>query len=339
MRHSSICPVRITGKMLRCCYCNETFDDPLLFRSHVNQKHSSIDKASCLKKLGNRQMRVDISDLSCVLCSKPFASLEQLAEHLIADHKFEIDTQISLGVVPLHLEKNNHKCVVCNQKFTGLMPLSRHTGTHFYQHICDICGQRCETYSGIRNHIERHHSHKHMCRVCKKPFPSAQAKIEHIKSNSTCLPYSCKLCKERFLFFELRQQHLLQVHDVPKPEYRCTECDAVFEKRMKLYLHFKSEHTEEHKCSYCENRFGTRRSLIEHERGHTGQRPLVCEVCDKSFARKKSYIFHLLIHDDSKKLKCPVCCRKFIGTSKLKAHMKKHHPEAYLKKFPEKSTT
>lgn len=339
MRYSSICPVRVAKNFLHCCFCVEKFNDPLLFRSHIKQEHSKIDKSSCLKKLDkNLQIRVDISNLRCLICSNPFASLKPLAEHLIEKHKLEIDIQISLGLVPLDLE-NNYKCVVCNQKFTGLMQLSRHTGTHFYQHICYICGKRCETNSGIQNHIERQHSHKNMCRVCKEPFPTAQAKIEHVKSNKTCLPYSCKFCKERFLFFELRLQHLQQVHGVPIPEYKCTECDAVFEKRMRLYMHFKSEHTKEHQCPYCKKTFGTKKFLTEHVHRHTGHRPLVCEVCDKSFNREKSYRLHCIIHDDSKKLKCSVCSRKFIGMTKVKAHMKKHHPEAYSKQFPEKSST
>ncbi|XP_063836963.1 zinc finger protein 184-like isoform X11 [Ostrinia nubilalis] len=340
LRNSSACPVRNKGPVLKCWFCIQTFVDPSRLRTHMGEDHPSIDKSTCLiKKNEDLQLRVDISDLRCLLCSTNFDELKPLAEHLHEVHSLGIYLEISLGVVPLKLEHNNYKCILCDQKFSCFIPLSRHMGTHYYQYICDICGFRCETIGGMSTHIKLQHSHKHMCRQCKVVFPTAQAKIEHIRISKNCMPYTCKLCKERFLYWELCQHHMEQVHGVPKPEFRCTECKAVFVKRMQLYKHFKSEHTDDHKCPYCERKFTYNSSLKEHVLSHTGQRPLVCPVCDKTFARGKAFRLHLAIHDDSKKAKCTQCNRMFVSRTKLKAHVKKHHPDTFLKEFPEKSAT
>lgn len=122
-----------------------------------------------------------------------------------------------------------------------------------------------------------------------------------MRQSKSCLPFRCNICKERFLFWERREDHLVEAHGKEKKLFRCTECERVFERRTLLYFHFKAAHTDDHKCTYCELTFSTRRDLREHTHLHTGERPLKCHVCDKTFTRDKALKQHLVIHDDSKR--------------------------------------
>lgn len=293
-----------------------------------------VDRSTCNKANLDTQTRVDVTNLRCVKCIKKFASIEAVAKHLHDEHELEIQLSQSLGLVPLKLEKDRFECVVCSQKFTSTMQVSRHTGTHYFRNICDICGKRFESRRGIDSHVKlRHSSRSFYCRKCKGSFTTLEAKKEHVRQSKSCLPFRCNICKERFLFWERREDHLVEAHGKEKKLFRCTECERVFERRTLLYFHFKAAHTDDHKCTYCELTFSTRRDLREHTHLHTGERPLKCHVCDKTFTRDKALKQHLVIHDDSKKKICSVCSRLFTDRKKLRVHVEKHHPEVFQQNY------
>ncbi|XP_063390656.1 zinc finger protein 320-like isoform X19 [Cydia fagiglandana] len=341
LKHSTAYPFLQLASLLRCCFCRETFADPAQFRAHMDIVHQNVDRSTCHKGNLDTQTRVDITNLRCKKCIKAFASIEALATHLHDEHELDIELSQSLALVPLRLEKNRYECVVCSQKFTGTMQLSRHTGMHYFRNICDICGKRFESRRGIDNHVKVRHNiddilRTYYCRSCKKSYPTLEAKKEHMRTNKSCLPFRCAICNERFLFWERREDHQVEVHGKERKIFRCTECDKVFERRTLLYFHFKAAHTEDHKCQYCELTFSTRRDLREHTHQHTGERPLKCHVCNKTFARDKALRQHLIIHDDSKKKMCPVCSRLFTDNKKLKMHVQKHHPEIFSHELGQK---
>ena len=58
-------------------------------------------------------------------------------------------------------------------------------------------------------------------------------------------------------------------------------------------LHFASTHVA-YKCTYvgCTYAGCTAWALLEHERKHTGERPLICDVCAQSFARSSTLSIH-----------------------------------------------
>lgn len=320
--------------MIRCCFCVSRFENPSSFRDHMDSVHTSVDRslAVLLRSKERSLIRADITNLSCRCSVKIFPTVESLANHLISEHDFRIDTNQQLGIVPLKLDSDRYDCFICSKKFPSLCPLYRHAGTHFTRHICRTCGKHFETQRCMLAHVKDckptsiRRADRNTCAQCKKTFPSAAERIKHKNTSKSCLYLKCNTCEERFPTWNKREQHLVEVHGKHPKVYPCTECDMTFTKRSLLYTHFKGSHTEENKCSYCHATFTLKQSLQEHIRRHTGERPYECLVCKKTFRDAKTFKYHTIIHDDSKKFKCLACSTLFVVKRRLRSHIQKHHP-------------
>lgn len=329
LRETTAYPISYNTGIYRCPFCNHDFEDPQLYRLHVDSDHEKTDKAVVVLKSYRKQIRIDVTDLRCRICGTHSPTLERIAQHLNEDHNREVNVTESLGLVPVKLRKGHYVCIVCDRKYTGFKALSVHTGSHYCRVMCDVCGKKYENASSVKAHVSRKHSVA--CAVCKKTFPTAKERTEHVRSNEACYPFRCNSCKKRFLFWERRQDHLEAVHGIEKRVYPCTDCDRVFRTRTLLYFHFKVAHTDDHKCGECDQKFRTKRHLSEHLIEHSGLRPLQCSECPKTFTREKNLNRHLVTHDDSKKHGCTVCSKLFVEKSKLKVHIRERHPDEYAR--------
>lgn len=87
--------------------------------------------------------------------------------------------------------------------------------------------------------------------------------------------------------------------------FSCELCGKGFGYLPNLRTHVKTVHMKErdHSCDICGKTFTRSRTLKEHRRLHTGERPFVCKIdgCDKSFSRKQMYNDHLKsVHNATK---------------------------------------
>lgn len=55
-----------------------------------------------------------------------------------------------------------------------------------------------------------------------------------------------------------------------------------------------------YKCNECERSFTRNRSLIEHQKIHTGEKPYQCDTCGKGFTRTSYLIQHQRSHAGKK---------------------------------------
>ncbi|XP_030033845.2 zinc finger protein 573 isoform X7 [Manduca sexta] len=332
LRHTTAYPLKFSNGYYRCYFCSNQYNDPNLYRLHIDSNHNEVDKAKIINlNQTHNQIRVDITGLRCKDCAEPFVTLDAVGRHLANEHQLCFKVGESLGLVPMKLRKDNYACLICDKKFTGYKALSVHSGSHYFRIICDVCGKKFENVSSVRTHMYRTHSVA--CSKCKVPFSSVEARKDHVRSNEACFPFRCTVCKQRFLFWERRQEHLEIVHGQPKKEFPCAECDKIFKKRTLLYLHFKATHTDDHRCKECNKRFSTKRHLREHLSIHLGQRPLECSVCQKTFSRHRSLRKHLSIHNNSKKFVCQTCTKLFVEKKKLALHIQKCHPETVNQEY------
>lgn len=267
LRYSTAYPFTLEArKFIKCILCNETFDDPLAFRNHMDLQHEEVDKSDLVNINTEKSVtRVDITYLHCKLCKTPIESLEMFANHLANIHDLPTVDKVR-WLVPVRLETNRYVCVLCDKKYTGWSQLFQHSGTHFSRYMCSGCGKNFETRHGLLQHLRNHHSHEFdiFCIRCKQIFPSKQSLKRHTVSEEYCFPYCCNICKQRFLFWERRQEHLVEVHCIAKKSYPCSECDRVFEKRTLYYNHFKAAHTGDFKCSYCDKQYASNKQLKLH---------------------------------------------------------------------------
>ncbi|XP_049749664.1 zinc finger protein 783 [Elephas maximus indicus] len=81
--------------------------------------------------------------------------------------------------------------------------------------------------------------------------------------------------------------------------YHCSECLRSFQQRKSLLLHQRL-HTGDSQgwpaCSYCGKAFRRPSDLFRHQRIHTGERPYRCPQCGRTFNRNHHLAVHLQTH-------------------------------------------
>ena len=105
----------------------------------------------------------------CTLCSKSFARLDKLHEHL-----------------SIHSGEKPYSCSQCSKSFArsyGLqIHLRKHSGEKPYS--CTQCSKSFTQSSGLQKHLLRNHSGKkpYSCKNCTKSFARSDQLKRHVKS-------------------------------------------------------------------------------------------------------------------------------------------------------------
>lgn len=318
-----------------CVYCGESFDDPAQFRVHNEKEHKEFKADIALYHLRDRShdVKVDCTELRCRLCSNSnhYEKLEDIAKHLNADHKIQINFSKHLGMLPFKINKDKYHCFICNSKFSNIRFLSKHTNTHFLKYTCESCGNSYAAITALNCHIRNSCSRKSrlpFCRKCKKSFSSVKERMDHLISSNNCCQHVCKICDERFPTWTVKQNHMKEMHDKPERTFSCPDCGAVFVKKDKFRQHFVLVHTDSHySCGQCDQKFASEKNLKNHLLLHSGEKRFECDVCNKSFMRKSGLTQHKWIHSEVKKHSCTLCDKHFNQRVCWKTHMRSRHPE------------
>ncbi|XP_045705269.1 zinc finger protein with KRAB and SCAN domains 2 [Phyllostomus hastatus] len=120
------------------------------------------------------------------------------------------------------------------------------------------------------------------------------------------------------------------VHQRPfmgKRSYRLLKYGESCGRSTRLLCRITHQKENSYKCSVCGKCFGRSRSLIRHQRIHTGEKPFKCHDCGKSFNDSSNFGAHQRVHTGEKPYSCGECGKCFSQSSSLIIHQRTHTGE------------
>lgn len=333
LQNAILYPFRLRRQALLCVFCEESHEDPIQFRRHIDLEHKKFSVFTAFAHIAKSKdfLKVDCTNLKCRLCSKPFSKVKDVAEHLVKEHTLKIKLNFEIALQTYKLERDRWICIYCNERLPTITDLCRHTTTsHYQKYTCDECGRTYMTDNSLRHHKKCSHSGGFTCPRCWQNFPTLEARKEHQSKTMKCMAYGCIYCTERFLSWKAKNKHLVEKHNKPNVIYKCSECTKSFKNRRSYNTHYQKIHISSgFKCT-CGIKCWSQNQLDQHKASCKGFESHKCSVCDKVFAKKHNLAQHMWIHSHTKRYECKLCNKTFNQKVSYRTHMKVHHPDKDL---------
>lgn len=298
---STVVPFKWFMNNFRCFFCSKNFKDPETLREHCTTEHSYYDMKKALKKCKgeNITVKIDITGLSCRICSVSLTDMDALIDHLILKHDADYDKSIGECFIPFRLVKDNMVCLSCGEKFNFFGHLLMHINERHQSKdlICSYCGLGFSKFVNLRSHISNHHKqNSHNCTVCDLSFSTKNRLSTHMAKYHGAKVVKCRDCDESFTSSYMRNKHMVEKHDL---EYKCNFCDKIFPKNSILKTHIRRVHLKERnvQCDVCHDRFFDNVLLRLHMVKHEGVRNFKCDYCGKAFLWLKNLRAHVKAHN------------------------------------------
>ncbi|XP_022217149.2 transcription factor grauzone [Drosophila obscura] len=301
---------------LDCCLCTAPLADFNDLKRHFRVEHNVLGYVKCCNnRYKKRTLYVDHLHchkdpqyFSCKPCRKNFLNRNSQVMHMLRFHSEQ--------------QELVHQCAICEarfaKKFLLTMHLKGHKGTERPE-VCDTCGKTFRTKFELSAHDKRMHAADFtpiICDICGTHFRSKANFIIHKKAlhpDGPVAEVQCNLCGRWLRDERSLRKHLARHDDRDNSnKYRCTLCNAEKSSRAALSSHMRYHHSaKRHKCSLCDKEFKLPRALVEHMATHTGIDLYSCQFCTRTF---KS---HANMHN----------------------HKKKMHPNDWVRKYSQPTTS
>ncbi|XP_038221055.1 gastrula zinc finger protein XlCGF57.1-like [Zerene cesonia] len=312
-----------------CSYCDATYRDPTDLRRHTEDHKKERLELRTHSDLTEYHVKLDIADLTCLLCEQKLDNLAILKDHLIKKHNKFFHMDIKDHIMQFRLRKGDvFDCAMCSSRYETFKMLKQHMNQHYDNYICPKCGSTFATKRSLHAHKATHIEGSFKCDLCEKVFPSRTKKLYHEKTKhlGNRSISNCPFCDAAFRSYYQRNQHMVKVHN-SEAQYKCNICNKAYILKSLLMYHIKKNHLMERnfQCTECGYKFFSKKALKAHMIKHTGERKYACEVCHKSYARKYTLREHMRIHNNDRRFKCDLCGNAFVQKCSLKSHLLSHH--------------
>lgn len=318
-----------------CALCPETYPQPSDLKAHVLDEHDEIDKSSFMEghRLVSYIVRLDITNLRCLICHNDIESFGPLFDHLKSVHGKELHTDIPNHILPFRFVGNEFDCVECPKSFEHFKSVAEHMSVHFPNFHCATCNVPFVNKRTLQNHQNRHKKGDFKCSQCPKIFDTKRKRLLHEKfvHEGDYKRKKCPYCPEKFTNYAQKRSHMVEEHGAEPMLVRCEICHETFPTRARMRYHKMRLHMEcSYACSECNLKFYTMTELEKHKVKHyTPPEEYICDVCNKSYARKYSLREHLKRHaKNAKRFKCPFCESTFSQKCSIKLHVQNKHTPA-----------
>ncbi|CAH2100718.1 unnamed protein product [Euphydryas editha] len=294
LKYSNMCLFKSLKTKFQCYNCKEAFINMQDLRSHTKIHFNPNNRRLKVNLKGNSSKNVDISSLSCKLCSQACQDLKFLREHLENKHSIKFTTNDHM-FIPYKLD-NGYQCITCGENFNTFVRLSTHMNTHSTNNVCEICGLFFINRLSLRTHLQSIHKEK-KCTICMAIFEKSYAKTKHMRTvhNIGAVKRYCPLCGKVFKHSYMLLEHGIKEHGVKRQISSCVDCNKTFLSPQNLRVHMRSVHFKErnYPCNVCGMRFFTKADEKRHGRRHNDVKLFSCNYCEGRFKSKDSWRRHL----------------------------------------------
>ncbi|XP_014359613.1 zinc finger protein 652 isoform X14 [Papilio machaon] len=242
LEHSNTVVFRWNRGKFMCAYCPCTYTSVKEIRLHSEDHKNKLDVFFYNPEVRNKYpLRVDITDLCCIICNEKTENLEALKTHLSDVHNKTFNSN-NISLVPFVLTNEKYSCVACGKYFETLMALFSHMNEHYSDYVCYTCGKGYSSKHKLQSHQKYHESGEFQCPKCDTVLASRVARDQHVsKVHGSKERYRCPICNEQFSSYYGRLKHLDKTHG-KKAEYKCNLCSSVFRCAGLRYSHMKIVH-------------------------------------------------------------------------------------------------
>ncbi|KAJ8704928.1 hypothetical protein PYW08_012248 [Mythimna loreyi] len=285
-----------------CPACSMRFTNEALLSTHTQTHDFAWECTRCgfqcytVKRL-NAHINTH-SAVQCVTCEGKFKDLATFYTHYKSLHSIFL-------------------CDHCGKRCKTKYMIEKHMSRHLDTHTCATCSRQYKSRAALRKHCSAQHSacvaEQAYCVLCDKQYKSVHVYRRHVhtsaahqKEREANKKVPCPECNNTYSRRAYMMNHYRHVH-MNQSKYFCTECDRHFLNRTRYVDHMRYNHEgikkEKNKlCNICGRGFAANRTLLNHMRTHSGERPYECEYCGATFTQRTSMLSHVkYIHMKSKR--------------------------------------
>lgn len=315
-----------------------------------------LTKKSTANHLEEEEKIAEYFDIKCRICNDgiKFQNFMRFKKHF---KRFHPDEKVFL------------QCRVCDSKakyvrrFRMLDHIKYHTLNGFKCHICN----NNKTYKSLKDHMKFKHLERkeeacmiYICDFCGKTFQNPNTLKKHIELHGE-KRFECYICQRRTFTAARLKLHINNRHPMGKPQMLVCEICSKLLKEKSMKAHMIGHQTNERvKCTICEI-WLLKTSLKKHMQVHSGDFGGFCTQCNQQFKFLELHIREAHEGRRRKKFSCKECQKEFRDGSKLiehiavrhtrefpfpcefceskfrilhgrQLHVKRYHPEEYVKK-------
>lgn len=325
-------------KQFKCYLCNSIIENVVLHKAkHLAISYQAEDKKHLLKNYNSNAISnsESIQRFICSKCNKVFKSFHSLQKHVNLCCK-DVQTTCQIcgekfrNLVLMKKHETSHvmifKCHKCGKSLKSAEQLQKHLKLHGEVILSCQCGEKFDSYEDFQSHSETKHKMKGFrCRLCREVFDKTNDFEAHRMSHERQdWPFTCVVCKKKFLNKLICQVHEKNIHKVFHPHLHdvndktCPVCLKTFKTVFTLKSHLAVHGELEHECPHCEKKFSHEKYLLGHVKEVHKERSFICKVCNKSFKHSRHLNDHLKTH--TKPYNCEGCGKSFALEKSLKRH-------------------